>query len=72
MGRDRLTKKIEALQEANAVLRGRLKTTREDLATRDSSLEELEEEVNELRKENEDLLMIDDVPSDVDGMDMSD
>ena len=64
LGRSRLTKKVEALQEANAILRGRLKTAREDLATRDSSIEELEEEITELRKENEDLLPDDDIPSD--------
>ena len=60
------------LQEASAVLHGRLKTAREELATRDSTLEELEEEVSELRKENEDLLPVNEVPSNVDGMDMSD
>ena len=72
MGRTRLTKKVEALQKANAILRGRLKTAREDLATRDSTIEELEEENTELRKENEDLLPDDDIPSDGDGMDVSD
>ena len=72
LGRDRLVKKVATLQEASAVLRGRLKTAREELATRDSTLEELEEEVSERRKENEDLLPVDGVPSDVDGMDMSD
>jgi chromosome segregation ATPase len=72
LGRDRLVKKIAALQESSAVLRGKLKTAREEVVARDSTLEELEEEVGELRKENEDLLPIDEVPSDVDGMDMSD
>ena len=70
LARTRLSKKVEALQEANAILHGRLKTTREDLATRDSTIEELEEENTGLRKENEDLLPDDDVPSD--GMDMND
>ena len=69
LGRNRLTKKVEALQETNAILRGRLKTAREDLATRDSTIEELEEENTELREENEDLLIDDDIPSDSDGMD---
>ena len=72
MGRSHLTKKAEALQETNAILRGRLKTAREDLATRDSTLEELEEEITELRRENKDLLPVNDIPSDTDGMDMSD
>ena len=72
LGRDRLTKKAEALHTANTILRGRLKTAREDLATRDSTLEELEEENDELRKENEDLLPDDDIPSDGDVMDLSD
>ena len=40
------------------------------MATRDSTIEELEEENIELRKENEDLLPDDDYPSD--GMDVSD
>ena len=69
LGRNRLTKKVEALQETNAILRGRLKTAREDLATRDSTIEELEEENTGLREENEDLLIDDDIPSDSDGMD---
>ena len=70
LARTRLSKKVEALQEANVVLRGRLKTAREDLATRDATIEELEEDNSELHRENEDLLLDDDVPSD--GMDMSD
>ena len=69
LARTRLAKKIEALQNANTILHGRLKTAREDLATRDSTIEELEEENIELRKENEDLLPDDDYPSD--GMDVS-
>ena len=69
LGRSRLTKKVEALQEANAILRGRLKAAREELATRDSTIEELEEENTELCEENEDLLIDDDIPSDGDGMD---
>ena len=57
LGRSRLTKKVEALQEANAILRGLLKTAREELATRDSTIEELEEENTELHEGNEDLLI---------------
>ena len=72
MGRTRLARKIEALLEANAEMRGKLKTVRADLATRDSTLEELEGEVDELRRENEELLSVDDIPSDTGGMDMSD
>ena len=72
LARNRITKKVEVLEEASSVLRGRLKTAREDLATRDSTVEELEEEITELRRENEELLPVDDVPSDFDGMDMSD
>lgn len=72
LGRNRLAKKIESLQVANTTLRGRLTTAKEDLATRDSTLEELEEEIVELRKENADLLPVDDIQSDTDGMDMSD
>ena len=72
LGRDRLIKKVVTLQESGAVLRGKLKTAREEIVTRDSTLEELEGEVSELRKENEDLLPVDEVPSDDDGMDMSD
>ena len=63
---------VATIQESSAVLRGKLKTAREELVTRDSTLEELEEEISELRKENEDLLPVDEVPSDDDGMDMSD
>ena len=69
-GRTYYTKKAKACQDANTILRGRLKTAKEDLATRDARIEELEEENDELRKENNDLLPDDDVPSD--GMDMSD
>ena len=69
LGRNRLTKKVEALQTANTILRGRLKTAREDLATRDSTIEELEEENTELHEENEDLLPDDDIPSDGAGRD---
>lgn len=65
----RLAKKKEALQAANTTLCDRLKTVREDLATRDSRIKELEEEHAELQKEYDDLLPNDDIPSD--GMDMS-
>ena len=72
LARDRLANKIEAVKTANTILRGQLKTAREELATRDSTIEELEEENTDLRKENEDLLPDDDIPSDGDGMDWSD
>ena len=45
---------------------------REELATRDSTIEELEEENTELREENEDLLPDDDIPSVGNGMDWVD
>ena len=45
LARDRLTKKVAVLEDANSVCHGRLKTAREDLATRDSTMEELEEEI---------------------------
>ena len=35
-------------------------------------MEGLEEEIAELRRENEELLPVDDVPSDLEGMDVSD
>ena len=44
-------------------------TCREELATKDSTIDELEEENTDLRKDNEDLLPDDDIPSDGDGMD---
>ena len=69
-GRTYFTKKAKACQNANTILRGRLKTAKEDLATRDARIEELEEENDELCKKNADLLPDDDVPSD--GMDVSD
>ena len=72
MAHDRLTKKVEVLEDANSVCRGRLKTAREDLATRDSTMEELEEEITELRRENTELLPVEEGPSGLDGMDMSD
>ena len=72
LARDHLAKKIDIVQSANAILCGRLKTCREELATKDSTIEELEEDNTDLRKENEDLLPDDDIPSDGDGMDWSD
>ena len=55
----------------HTVLRDRLKTAREGLATRGSTLEELEEEVEDLRKENDKLLSVADIPTDTEGMDVS-
>ena len=72
MARDRLVKKVDGVQTANAILHGRLTTCREEMATKDSTIDELEEENTNLRKENEDLLPDDDIPSDSDGMDWSD
>ena len=72
MARDRLTKKVAVLEDANSLCRGRLKTAREDLATRDSTMEELEEEITELQRENTELLPVEEGPSGLGGMDMSD
>ena len=40
-GRTYFTKKAKACQDANTILRGRLKTAKEDLATRDARIEEI-------------------------------
>ena len=42
LARDRLVKKVEGVQTINAILRGRLTTCREELATKDSTIDELE------------------------------
>lgn len=73
LGHHRLSRKVESLEITTTTLRDRLRVARADLAARDAVLDDLQEEVADLREENDDLLTIGVVPSgtDTDGMDMS-
>ena len=69
--RTRLSIKMDTLESTVIVLRDRLQTARQDLAAREATLEELDEEVEDLRRENDEFMALDDIPSDSGGFDMS-